>query len=117
VCTHSSCPAAPPLNASVRRHDDPRCAAGVDIDGAPLGTVVRDGVRRPLLFLMGDHSHEDSAESRQTLAAIRSIYDRLPADERELVTIAGTNYFPFIDGGALLESHLASHLSEGRPVM
>ena len=32
-------------------HDDPRCKAGVDVDGAPLGSAVTDGVKQPFLFL------------------------------------------------------------------
>ncbi len=87
-------------------HDDPRCTAGIDIDGAPLGTAVRDGIPRPFLFLMADHRQETDPESRQILGAVQSIYDRLPPDGRGLVTIPGANHFLFSDDGALLKSHL-----------
>ena len=91
-------------------HDDPRCTAGVDIDGAPLGTVVRDGVPRPFLFLLSDHRRETDPESRHILATIQSLYDRLPPAGRELVTLPGANHFLFSDDGALLKSHLVQRV-------
>jgi len=78
-------------------HDDPRCRAGIDIDGRPLGSVVRDGLRQPFMFLLGDHSRENDPESRQVAADIQSIYDRLPADSRSMITIPGANHFSFSD--------------------
>ena len=85
-------------------HDDVRCKAGIDVDGAPLGSVVQAGVRQPFMFLMSDHGDASDAESRQIMANIRSIYDRLPADRRLLVAIRGANHFTFSDDGALLKS-------------
>jgi dienelactone hydrolase len=87
-------------------HDDSRCKAGIDVDGAPHGSVIREGLRQPFLFLMSDHSRESDPESRQTLANIQSIYDRLPADERLRIAIRGANHFLFSDDGALLKSHI-----------
>ncbi|MEO7143852.1 MAG: family membership [Bryobacteraceae bacterium] len=86
-------------------HDDSRCKAGIDLDGAPLGNVIREGVTQPFMFLMGEH--ESDAESRQVEANIRSIYDRLPSDRRLQITIRGANHFLFSDDGALLKSHIA----------
>ena len=62
-------------------HDDPRCRAGIDLDGAPYGNVVQEGLEQPFLFLLSDHSRElvDPA-SRQIHADVQSIYDRLRAD-------------------------------------
>lgn len=87
-------------------HDDPRCTAAVDIDGAPLGTALRDGVPRPTLFLLGGHGDASDPETRQVTADIRAIYDRLPPAARGLVTIPGANHFLFSDDGALLKSQL-----------
>ncbi len=42
-------------------HDDERCRAGIDIDGAPLGSVVLAGIHKPFMFLLSDHSHESDA--------------------------------------------------------
>lgn len=80
-------------------HDDPRCKAGADIDGAPLGTVATEGVTQPFLFILGDHSHEPAAETGPVLAHIHAIYDRLPPGNRLLLQIPGANHFQFSDFG------------------
>jgi len=87
-------------------HDDSRCKAGIDMDGAPLGGVIVEGVTQPFLFLMSDHSSESDAETRTVEANIRSIYDRLPPDRRLQMTIRGANHYMFSDDGALLKSHI-----------
>jgi dienelactone hydrolase len=92
-------------------HDDSRCKAGIDIDGAPLGSVIAEGVTQPFMFLLSDHRGESAdAETpeaiRQAGANIRSIYDRLPIDRRLQITIRGANHFMFSDG-AMLKSPFA----------
>jgi predicted dienelactone hydrolase len=87
-------------------HDDSRCKAGIDVDGAPLGSVVRDGVTQPFMFLLSDHQSESDAETRQIEANIRSIFDRLPSDRRLWIMIRGANHFGFDDDGAMLKSPL-----------
>jgi dienelactone hydrolase len=82
-------------------HEDPRCKAGIDVDGAPHGSVIRAGVDRPFMFLLSDHSRESDPESRQIKADIQSIYDRLPVDGRVRVAIRGSNHFLFSDDGVL----------------
>jgi predicted dienelactone hydrolase len=78
-------------------HEDPRCKAGIDIDGAPYGSVVQEGLKQPVLFLLSDHSR-DTADpaSEQILANFQSIHDRLPGGRR-YVTIRGANHFSFSD--------------------
>jgi predicted dienelactone hydrolase len=78
-------------------HDDPRCKAGIDIDGAPYGSVVQEGLKQPFMFLLSDHSRDlaDPA-SKQILADFQSIYSRLPSG-RLFVTIRGANHFSFSD--------------------
>jgi pimeloyl-ACP methyl ester carboxylesterase len=98
-------------------HDDPRCRAGIDLDGAPRGSVVRDGPTQPFMFVLSDHSRELSDPSSQRiLADIRSIYARLP-NGRLMVTLRGANHFSFSDE-ILLKSHyvvgLARLLGFGR---
>jgi hypothetical protein len=85
-------------------HDDPRCKAGIDIDGAPYGSVVQDGLKQPFMFILSDHSREalDPA-SRQIHADFQSIYDRLPSG-RVFITIRRANHFSFSDQ-MLLKSH------------
>jgi dienelactone hydrolase len=87
-------------------HDDSRCKAGIDIDGAPLGKVIGEGVTQPFLFLMGDHRSEPDTETHPVMANIRSIYDREPSDSRLQVMIRGANHYMFSDDGALLKSHI-----------
>ena len=78
-------------------HEDNACKAGIDIDGAPYGSVIQDGLTQPFLFVLSDHSREmaDPA-NRKIRAEIRSIYDRLP-NGRLLITIRGANHFSFSD--------------------
>ena len=78
-------------------HDDSRCKAGVDIDGAPYGSVVQEGLTQPFMFILSDHSRDlaDPA-SQQIHANFQSIYDRLP-NGRLFITIRGANHFSFSD--------------------
>jgi predicted dienelactone hydrolase len=82
-------------------HDDSRCKAGIDVDGAPLGSVIGEGVTQPFMFLLSDHRSESDAETRPVEANIRSIYDRLPADRRWMITIRGANHYMFSDAAML----------------
>jgi predicted dienelactone hydrolase len=84
-------------------HDDARCKAGIDVDGAPRGNVIGNGVTQPFMFLLSDHGDESDAGSRQVKADIQSIYDRLPADRRLQITIQGASHFRFSDDGAMLK--------------
>ncbi|MCA1597165.1 MAG: hypothetical protein LC772_12190, partial [Chloroflexi bacterium] len=87
-------------------HDDSRCKVGIDVDGAPLGSVIREGIHQPFLFLLSDHGSASDPDSREVMANIRSIYDRLPPESRLLLVIRGGNHFLFSDDGALLKSHI-----------
>ncbi len=91
-------------------HDDPRCQAGIDVDGAPFGSALADGIKQPFMFILSDHSGESTNAQtpdaiRQAGANIRSIYERLPNDRRLEITIRGGNHFMFSDN-ALLKSPL-----------
>ena len=78
-------------------HQDSRCKAAVDIDGIPFGRIVPEGLGKPGMFLLSDHSGEMAdRESHQVLAEIQSIYDRLP-DPRLYVVIRRANHFSFSD--------------------
>ena len=91
-------------------HDDSRCKAGIDVDGAPLGSVVADGVTQPFMFLLSDHKGEsDAGESEAIRLAgpnIHSIYDRLSDDRRLMIMIRGAGHYGFSDDGAMLKSPL-----------
>jgi predicted dienelactone hydrolase len=85
-------------------HEDARCKAGINIDGAPHGSVVQAGLRQPFMFLLSDHGAASDSTSVQILGDIRSIYDRMPADGRLLVTIRGSFHYVFSDDGAIMKS-------------
>ena len=87
-------------------HDDGRCKAGIDIDGLPLGSVVRDGLDCPFMFLLSEHVDTTDTESRRVLADIRAIYDRIPADKRAWMTLSGSRHFNFSDQALLGEPHV-----------
>src|SRR3982074_116724 len=91
-------------------HDDSRCKAGIDVDGAPLGGVVADGVTQPFMFLISDHKGESDASEPEAIrhagANIHSIYDRQPSDRRLMIMIRGGNHYMFSDDGAMLKSPL-----------
>lgn len=85
-------------------HEDSRCKAGIDLDGAPHGSVVQTGLRQPFMFLIGDHSKE--AGSAPIEEDFRSMYDRMPPDRRSRVVIRGAFHFMFSDDGAVMKSSL-----------
>jgi dienelactone hydrolase len=76
-------------------HDDSRCRAAIDLDGIPFGSVVTDGLPKPAMLLLSDHSREMS-ESHEVLGMIQTIYDRLPKP-RVYATIRTANHFSFGD--------------------
>ncbi len=85
-------------------HEDSRCKAGIDIDGAPHGSVIQAGLSQPFMFLLSDHGDASDPESIQIVSDIKSIYDRIPSDRRLHATIRGAFHFTFSDDGALLKS-------------
>lgn len=88
---------------------DSRCKAALDMDGIPFGGVVSQGLGKPGMFLLSDHSREmGDPQSRQVLAEMQSIYDRLP-EGRLYVVIRGANHFSFSDQ-ILLNSQVAFRL-------
>ena len=87
-------------------HDDSRCKAGIDVDGAPQGSVIDVGIQRPFMFLLSDHGHPSDPDSRRILGNIQSIYDRLPPSGRLRIAIRGANHFTFSDDGALFKSRI-----------
>jgi dienelactone hydrolase len=78
-------------------HDDPRCAAGIDIDGMPFGDVIQNGLHQPFFFLMSDHSKESGSEPQTVERNIESIYDHVPEGKRWGMTLTGANHFTFSD--------------------
>jgi len=70
---------------------------GIDLDGAPYGNLVQEGLKQPFLFILGDQRGELAAPaSRQIHADFESIYDRLPS-WRLFITIREANQCSFRD--------------------
>ncbi|MEO6968951.1 MAG: hypothetical protein ABI132_10950 [Rhodanobacteraceae bacterium] len=85
--------------------DDPRCTAGVDIDGAPFGAVVHTGMDRPFMLLLSDHGGEVDPESLQIRKKLQSLYNGLPSDHRFWIRLLGTRHFNFSDQALLKQPH------------
>jgi predicted dienelactone hydrolase len=83
---------------------DPRCAAGIDIDGRLFGSVVQVGLSVPFMFLLSDHGTLNDPVDRHITAQIQTVYDRQPRDTRMRAVIRGAHHFTFSDDGALLKS-------------
>jgi hypothetical protein len=92
-------------------HDDIRCKAGIDIDGAPFGSVVQEGLKQPFMFILSDHSREMSdPASKQVHADIQSIYERLPSG-RFLITVRDAHHFSFSDHVLLKSQYMMKMLT------
>ena len=72
---------------------------------APLfGSVVREGIGQPFLFLLSDHGVTWTSPDCQICAEIRSAAKRAPADKL-IVTMLNTHHFSFGDQ-ALTQSRI-----------
>ncbi len=78
-------------------HDDPRCKAGIDIDGAPFGNVVDEGLSQPFLFLMSDHANEVDPQSRSIRANFSALLGRMAPEHTVRLTLRGATHFGFAD--------------------
>ena len=85
-------------------HDDGRCRAGIDLDGRLFGSVVREGIGQPFLFLLSDHGVTWTSPDCRICAEIRSAAKRAPADKL-IVTLLGAHHFSFGDQ-ALTQSRI-----------
>jgi dienelactone hydrolase len=90
-------------------HDEPRCLAGIDVDGQPFGDVMQTGLTKPFLFLLSDHAGEPQSE--EILGHIHTIGSGLTNWPNQ-ITIRGTRHFNFSDM-ALLKEHFISKLMLG----
>jgi dienelactone hydrolase len=75
-------------------HVDTRCRAGIDLDGALYGTVARDGVGKPFLFLLSDRGDTLAPEDSTIAGVIRSVARRDPEDDL-ILTLIGADHFTF----------------------
>jgi predicted dienelactone hydrolase len=99
-------------------HEDSRCRAAVDLDGAPLGDVVIGGIAKPILFLFADRPFLDApqstlaADQRAFLAALDRMRAKIPS-RPSLLTLRGAGHFNFFDQALLNEPTLPRMLGVG----
>ena len=95
-------------------HDDDRCKAAIDIDGRLFGSVIREGMQKPFMFLFSRRARADGVspdpDTRQVLADVQSLYDRLPSTTRQWLFIRGANHFTYSDHGVVLSGLLQRSL-------
>lgn len=77
-------------------HDDDRCRAGIDIDGALYRSVVPEGVGQPFLFLLSDHGDDWLSPNCEICVNIRSAAKRASGDKL-IVTLNRAHHFTFSD--------------------
>lgn len=72
---------------------DPRCQAGVDMDGTPTGNEMTVAVPKPFLFMTEDYSKGCDLGC----AAMRQVFLNTKAGGAYSLSIAGTGHFNFSD--------------------
>ncbi len=75
---------------------EPRCKAGINLDGSPYGSVIEKGIDKPFMFLLADHAKENDPISVKIKSNIRSIYNSITAD-RYWFYLTGSQHFNFSD--------------------
>ncbi len=86
-------------------YDDARCKAGIDMDGAPFGTVIQTGLKKPFMFILADHAGESDPLSNQIQSNIESIYNSLP-ESRVWISLDGVRHFNFTDMALTKEKYI-----------
>ena len=90
---------------------DPRCKAGIDIDGAPLGDVVLKGLGKPFLFFVADRPLFDAppgelgADQQAFVTAMRRIQQSLP-NTPSLLRLRESAHYNFSDQALLSDPHV-----------
>ena len=75
---------------------DPRCKAGINLDGSPYGSVIEKGINKPFMFLLADHAKENDPISVKIKSNIKSIYNSITADKYWFY-LTGSQHFNFSD--------------------
>jgi predicted dienelactone hydrolase len=77
-------------------YDDPRCKAGIDMDGAPYGSVIQKGIHKPFMFLLADHVADTDRVSMNIKSNVRSIHNSNQEDHYWFY-LTGAEHFNFCD--------------------
>lgn len=76
---------------------DPRCKAGIDLDGRLFGPVVSHGLHQPFMFIFEPSGTGKDPVVAHIMRQVRSMYARLSPTTRLGISVAGTNHFSFSD--------------------
>jgi len=87
---------------------DKRCRAGIDIDGALQGPAMSEGIGRPFMFLLSDHSDLSDPAERSIMDDIRSVASR-DSSGGLVVSFVDAHHFSFSDT-PLLQSRILRSL-------
>src|SRR5262249_18784850 len=81
-------------------HNDSRCKVAIDVDGAPWGKVVTEGLSQPVFFLLSDHSGDAANEEAKTVGTnFGVLFEHV--HKGIWLMIKGANHFMFSDDAAL----------------
>lgn len=75
---------------------EPRCKAGINLDGSPYGSVIETGMDKPFMFLLADHAKENDPISAKIKSNIKSVYNSVTADKYWFYLTA-SQHFNFSD--------------------
>ncbi len=73
-----------------------RCAAAIDLDGSPFGSVVQTGLGKPMMCILSEPPTEGD------LTMLRRVAAATPQGSAYLLTIAGTRHFNFADDAVMM---------------
>jgi hypothetical protein len=101
--------------------NDARCKAGINIDGAPLGEVVRTGISKPFLSVFSDRPifRKPAAELQSDARALMDFLGRLKStvpNKNSQLVLLGSAHWDFCDQGLLTEVHLAKFFGQVGPI-
>jgi predicted dienelactone hydrolase len=101
--------------------NDEGCKAGVNIDGAPLGEVVRTGISKPFLSLFSDRPifKRSAAKLQPDARALMDFLGRLKSsvpNKHSQLILLGSAHWDFCDQGLLTEAHLAKFFGQVGPI-
>lgn len=90
---------------------DPRCSAAINIDGLVTPSVAKNGLQKPVMFLMGEHPESELEDpvNRKINEDIQLSIQHTPANLFSRVDLSNANHFNFSDG-AVTRNHLLMSL-------
>lgn len=88
-------------------HQDQRCKASVDLDGALFAKAAQQRYTKPTSFLLSDHAREmDTPPGCTIMRAIFAASESVPGGQSNITALAGSGHFNFTDRALIQEQHL-----------